>query len=671
MIYFGADYYPEHWPEEWWAEDVRLMAEAGFNVVRLAEFAWSKMEPQDGRFDFDWLDRAIALLAARGIEVVLGTPTASPPPWLMSKQADLYLINEEGVRLPYGNRREYCPNHPLYHEHSQRIVTAMADHYADNPAVIGWQIDNEFGSRCFCDICKSKFHDWLSTRYTSLEELNKKWGTVFWSHIYNEWQEIPVPFSLGTAKTSYSPNPGLALDYYRFMSDSYLIYQKMQIDILRDRCPNHFITHNLMGFKYKFLNYFDMTEDLDFVSWDNYWRTQWDMRDTTDPSGIALNHDAMRGLKKKNFWVMEHQSGSGGWEFVAIPPKPGELRLYTYQSLAHGADGIVYFRWRTCLTGTEQYWHGVLDHHGIPGRRYDEILQVGRELQKFGSVIAGSQIKPQVAIMQSYDSRFAFQIQGNNPRFSYEQHIQDIYREFFDQNIPVDIISERDPLTNYKLVIVPALYVLPQETALNLENFTAAGGAVVFTPRTGVKDETNTVVNMKLPGLVAKLCGVEVDEYVSMPIDGSGKIQFRLPNLKDAFETRVWSDVLESCGAEVIAVYAANYYAGKPAATRNSFGKGSAIYLGAMGGTDYYKAVIRWLLELVDLAPVLDVPAGVEVMERWQGEQQLLFVLNHTNVSQTIELAKSYTDLISDQRKEGAIELAPHDVLILSGGIGG
>ena len=215
MLYFGADYYPEQWPESRWAEDVRLMKEAGFNVVRLAEFAWSKMEPQGGRFDFDWLDRAIVLLAENGISVVLGTPTASPPPWLMSKQDDLYLVNEAGVRLPYGNRREYCPNHPLYHEHSRHIVTAMADHYAAHPAVIGWQIDNEFGSRCFCAICRSKFHEWLRTRYASLDELNEKWGTVFWGHTYTEWGQIPVPFALisaGPTAGSYAPNPGLALD---------------------------------------------------------------------------------------------------------------------------------------------------------------------------------------------------------------------------------------------------------------------------------------------------------------------------------------------------------------------------------------------------------------------------------------------------------------------------
>jgi beta-galactosidase len=670
MLYFGADYYPEHWPESRWAEDVRLMREAGFNVVRLAEFAWSKMEPRDGCFDFDWLDRAIALLADNGIAVVLGTPTASPPPWLMSKQDDLYLVNEAGVRLPYGNRREYCPNHPLYHEHSRRIVTAMADHYAANPAVIGWQIDNEFGARCFCAICRRKFHDWLQAHYDSLDELNEKWGTVFWSHIYTEWAQIPVPFALidaGPKAVTYSPNPGLALDYYRFMSDSYRAYQKMQIDILRDRCPEHFITHNLMGFGYPLLNYYDMTEDLDLVAWDDYWRYQWNMVADVDPVAHALSHDTMRGLKKRNFWVIEQQSGAGGWEMVGVTPKPGELRLWTYESLAHGADGIVYFRWRTARVGTEQYWHGILDHHGVPGRRYEEVAQVGREFRQISAVVAGSSIKARVAIMQSYDSRFAFQIQGNNPRFKYEQHIQDVYRGLYRLNVPVDMISERDSLAGYRVVIVPALHVLPESTAANLEAFAAAGGIVVFTPRTGVKDEANAVVDMQLPGLVARMSGVEVQEYVSMPLDANNRVQFSLPNLEEEFTASVWADVLEPHGAAVVARYADDYYAGKAAVTLNRFGEGRVIYLGTMGDGDYYASVARWVLELAGIRSLLNAPAGVEVAERWQGDQRLLFVLNHSGAAQTITLDGSYTDLVSGERKTGAVELDPYGVLTLVG----
>ena len=660
MIRYGADYYPEHWPEERWSEDAKLMKAAGFNVVRLAEFAWSIMEPQEGRFDFEWLDRAIAVLAKTGIDVVLGTPTASPPPWLMTRQEDLYIVNEDGVRLTYGLRREYCPNNPLYHQYTERIVEEMAEHFKDHSAAIGWQIDNEFGAHCYCEICRKAFHNWLKQRYSNLDELNEKWGTIFWSHVYTDWSQIPTPLKIASPH-----NPGLHLDYKRFMSDTYRAYLKIQIDVIRRHTTEQFITHNLMGFGFNQLDYYHNTADLDFVSWDNYMRHQWDMKAEVDPSLAALSHDMTRGLKKQNFWVMEQQSGGGGWELVAVPPQPGEMRLWAYQSVAHGADGIVYFRWRTCRTGAEQYWHGILDHHGIPGRRYEEAAQMGHELQKIGPKIQGSRIKAQVAIMQSYDTRFAFQVQPNNPNFGYEKHIQEIYAAFYNRNVPVDIVSEKDHLSGFKLVIVPAMYVLLEKTADNLERFAAAGGLVVFTPRTGVKDKANAVINMKLPGLVAKLAGVEVEEYISMPIDEDSQVKFDLPNLKENFTVSVWADVLKPTTSQAAARYSQGYYAGKAAVSINAFGDGQVIYIGTMGDDSFYSSITKWVLELANIKPLLVAPAGIEVTQRWQADQRLLFVLNHNAIAEEISLDNTYTDLITGKTFSGTITIEPREVLIL------
>ncbi len=660
-FYFGADYYPEHWPEERWQIDARLMKSAGFNVVRLAEFAWAKMEHLEGQFDFAWLDQAIKILSAEGMQVVLGTPTASPPPWLMAKQADLFLVRQDGVRLPYGLRREYCPNHPLYRQHTERIVTELSEHYKDNPAVIGWQIDNEFGDRCFCEICRKKFHKWLHNRYQTLDELNAKWGTIFWSHVYNDWSQIPAPLS-----TIPSHNPSLALDYYRFMSDTYREYQKIQVEILRRICPKHFITHNLMGFKYSQLNYYDNSADLDFVSWDNYPRTQWDMHSGIDPARAALSHDTMRGLKKQNFWVMEQQSGGGGWENVAVPPKPGEIRLWTYQAIAHGAEAIVYFRWRTSRTGTEQNCQGILEHHGIPGRRYEEVAQIGRELQQVGEEITSAKLSASIAIMQSYDARFAFQVQPNNPRFSYEKHIQDIYRGFFNNHVNLDIVSENDPLVGYKVVIVPSLYILTASTAETLRIFVENGGIVVFTPRTGVKDNSNIVVNSKLPGLVSRLCGMEIEEYISMPIDQDNMVQFGLPQLEAEFNTSAWAEVLKPDGAEVIARHSEDYYAGKPAATINSFANGRVIYLGFLGDDACYDAIASWIINLAEIEPLLDAPDALEVVERCQDDKKLVLVLNHSDLQQEFFLATPARDLLSGKTLKGKVKLPPFDVIILS-----
>ncbi len=664
-FYFGVDYYPEHWPEERWPEDARMMQAAGFNVVRLAEFAWVKLEPREGCFEFEWLDRAIGILAERGMAIVLGTPTGSPPAWVMAQQPDQFLVDANGVRRTYGLRREYCPSHPLYRQHTARIVTALADHYKDHPAVIGWQIDNELGDRCYCDTCRAEFQRWLQRRYQMLDNLNQKWGTIFWSHTYTAWSQIPMPLTTALPQNPLH-NPGLALDYRRFMSDTYRAYQQLQIDIIRARCPNHFITHNLMGFGYNQLNYYDLAADLDHVSWDIYPRHQWDMSADVDPGKAALSCDVMRGLKKQNYWVMEQQSGGGGWEQLAVPPKPGELRLWTYQAIAHGADAILYFRWRTARVGAEQHWLGILDQHSIPGRRYAEVSQVGQELQKIAARISGSQIKPQAAIMQSYDARFAFQIQPQHPRFSYEAHLQDVYRGFHHLNIPVNVISENDPLTDYKVIVAPALYVLTEQTAARIERFTAAGGIVVFTPRTGVKDEFNTVVDVKLPGLVARLCGIEIEESLAMPPDAHNEVEFDGHGLVGRFSTYALADVIEPAGAEVIARHVQDFYAGRPAATINRFEQGRVIYLGVLGEGAYYDFIARWIADLAGIESLLTTPVGVEVTERWQGEQRMLFVLNHTAQPQPLNLKASFTNLLDDRTLAGEIHIEPFGVLILT-----
>ena len=662
MFYFGVDYYPEHWPEERWPIDAQLMAEAGFNVVRLAEFAWSRMEPEEGHFDFDWLDRAIAILQSHGMHVVLGTPTASPPPWVMSKSSELFRVREDGVRVTFGNRREYCPNHPQYHEYTRSIVTKMAEHYADHPAVIGWQIDNEFGDRCYCSTCAERFQTWLRSRYEALDELNQKWGTVFWSHIYNDWTEIPVPITTGG-----SPNPGLALDFYRFCSDSYVAFQQMQIDILRARCPGHFITHNLMGFGYDRLNYFDLARGLDFVAWDNYPRMQWTMENGVRPSSHALSLDTMRGLKSQNIWVMEQQAGQGGWEMLSVNPRPGELRLWAYQSIAHGADAIVFFRWRTARFGTEQYWHGLLDHDAFPSRRYEEIKRMGAEIQKIGEEILGARVKSQVAMVLSYDSRFAFQIQPNNPRFNYPEHFHQIYRAFHQQHVSIDITAPNSDLSSYQLIIAPALHLVTEAIAENLKRYVQAGGTLIVTQRTGVKDESNTVVDQRLPGLLAELCGVEVEDYDSLSSHMQNSLAFTIPELMNAASVGVGvlCDILKPTSATVIARYMQDYYAGKPAITLNQFGKGKVIYVGAVGDEDLYNTLAGWLLKMTNIQPVFATSENIEVTERWQNDRRLLFLLNHTECQQKVVFDRRYTSLFDHSILEGTFSMAPHDVLIL------
>ncbi len=662
MFYFGVDYYPEHWPESRWDTDAQMMQEAGINVARLAEFAWANLEPSDNTFDFAWLDRAIEVLAQRGIKIVLGTPTASPPPWLWYKIPDIALVDENGLAREYGSRREYSPTNAAYRAHSVRIARAMGEHYAANPHVIGWQIDNEFGDRCYAPGTRLEFQHWLQRLYSSLEELNECWGTRFWSHVYSDWSQIPVP----NRRVHGPHNPSLHLDYLRFMSDVYVDFQQLQVDVLREVCPpEQFITHNFMGFNYPKLNYFDLARSLDLVTWDNYPRGFWIKTPDIAPAPLALGHATMRGLKKQNFWVMEQQSGQGSWDILPPTPRPGEIALWAYQAVAHGADGIVFFRWRTCRFGTEQYWHGILDHDGQGRRRFAEVKAMGEQIAHIGGIIAGSEVRAKAAIVLSYDSRFAFQIQQNNPDFSYERHVGDYFAALHRANIAVDIISPEEDLAPYDLVIAPALYITEIEAVRRFETFTKRGGTLIVTARSGVKDHTNLVVDLPLPGLLAPLCGVEVQEYDSLLSGETRAIRFVTPEIVQSGRAAVWCDILEPTTAEVLARYDEDFYAGQPAVTLNRVGQGNVIYVGTIGDADCVQAIVRYATGLSGVEGLMETPPLVEVTARWQGERRLLFVLNHADSPQQVTLSDRAVDLISQQEQEGCVTLRPKQVMIL------
>lgn len=631
-IYFGVDYYPEHWPQKRWAKDVQLMKEAGINLVRIAEFGWSTIEPEEGSYDFSLYDEIIDLLAQHDIEVVLGTPTATPPAWLIEKHPDILQVNKEGQNNHFGGRRHYCFNNPHYREYTKQIVTKLVEHYTDHDHVIGWQIDNEFGhegsDKCYCEDCQRSFQTWLKEKYGTLEELNQRWGTVFWSQKYSSWQQIPVP-----KKTWTAHNPSLLLDFHRFSSDSMVEYQQIQVDIIREITDQQWVTHNLPALGNS-LNAADLAQDLDFISYDNY--PVWGgLPEPVAPEKTAFSHDLMYGLKNQPYWIMEELIGAQGWDQIGYLPRPNQAKMWTYQALGHGAEAIVYFRWRACRFGTEQFCHGILDHDGKPKRKFAEIEEINQELKELGDDFVTSEQKTKVALYHSFANMWAWQIQPQSTEFDYQQEITKFYRPFFDLNIAVDVRTELEALEQYEVLVLPVLFLTETDKLAPIKEFVEQGGQLILTYRSGVKDRDNIVTADSLPGVFQELAGVEIKEYESLPAGKQNTIAWQ----EDEYQAGVWADLLTATTAEPLAYYKDNFYADTPAITVNQVGAGRVYYIGCSPEVELLQHIYQEIIEPTTVVPIT-TPRGVEVISTSGQKNNYLVILNHTNQKQTVTVSK-------------------------------
>lgn len=615
MLY-GACYYPEHWDRSEWETDVQRMKEAGINVVRMADFAWKKLEPSDGVYDFDWLDEAIELLAENGISTILCTPTAGPPKWLRNK-ADILMRDRYGRKKEWGSRREGCANNPAYREASVRIARKMAEHYKNNENVIAWQIDNEFGchgsARCYCEHCREAFGRWLSERYESIEELNEKWGTAFWSLDFESFEDIILPAYNSCEPENaqvWSHNPSLDLEFDRFSSDSWVAYQKAQIDEIR-KFTDKPVSHNFMG-HFGDLDYYNLAKDLDFVMWDNYPDNQWG---DSEVSYVAMAHEIMRGLKNKNFVVAEEQSGPCGWDHMGMNPEPGQLRLWAYQALAHGGEGILYFRWKVLHYGMEQYWHGIIDHDNVPRRRYEEVKQMGLELPKVAKYFEGKKNDYDVLVYRDYDNIWAHSIKRHQRDFSYTNLVYDYYEANAHFNI-MTAVSNCD-FEKYKVVYMPAYNLVDDGVMEAVEKYVREGGVLVTTYRSGSRDKYNNLNRQTLPGVFKDLAGVIVEEYDPLR---------RETHISGTFTgtAKVWCDVLTPTTAQVLSTYADRHFKRKAAITVNEYGKGKVYYIGC----DLDRKVLHEIVEYVSKdagVRMSEATAGVEIIHR----EDCVILLNH------------------------------------------
>jgi beta-galactosidase len=666
-LLLGVDYYPDQTPENLWEEDARMISEAGLTNVRVAEFAWSLMEPSEGNFEFAWLKRAVDILHKQGIAVILGTPSAAPPPWLTEKYPEVLMINSDGMTVHPGGRRFTCPTNKTYRKLSLAMATEMAKAFAETPGVIGWQIDNEFTlqpfGRCYCKYCREGFQDWSKQKYGTLDTVNQKWGTAFWSQIYTDWKQIPVPLP-----SNAPPNPGLALDYDRYQSHANASFSGEQLVMLRQQCPRHFISTNSVGAPFDTLNVRELFHDLDFVSHDNYpGFAAMFMQGEITPERLAfasaIGHDSMRSVKGgKPYLIMEEQSGKAGQPSFSAQPHPGQLRLWAFQAVAHGAMGVNYFRWDTARFGAEEYWHGLLNHDRSKSPGFAEIVATVKDMKSLGREVLESSYVAETALSFDQDCDWALHIQPGHNKLTYQSQLTDWYGAVAGANTGTDLIHLDEDLSRYKAVFAPVQYVLTQPQAENIRNYVRNGGMFVAGFRLGVKDESSQIVNMPLPGLLRDVMGVTLKDYVPIYSEKVG-VAFEGQLAGPAGEAVLWADLLIPQSATVLAKYTGPYEAA--AITMNSFGKGKAVYIGADLDTTSLNRVLRTLLGISGSKSEFAAPKGVEITRRRAGQREWIFVLNHAPESQKLSLPGKFKSVLGQEHLDGTLALKEYEVVVL------
>ncbi len=655
-IFLGAAYYPEHWPRERWPEDIRLMKEAGLNVVRMAEFAWAKMEPSDSDYQFKWLEQVIRLLENTGIQTVLGTPTAAPPAWLVKAHPEILLMEANGRRTFSGARCHFCANSEIYLQYTRRIAGRMAEQFGKNPAVIGWQIDNEYNRVCFCPDCRKKFQSFLEKRYGTLDNLNARWTTQYWSQVYDDWSEIELP-----TDPMNPQNPGLRLEFQRFQTKTWDNYQKIQLEAIRPHLAEGvWVTHNFMGW-FGGYDHYPLSADLDMAAWDYYVGTG-----HHEHLGQGIVHDLTRGFKRKNFWVMETQPGTVNWSGINNPLYKWEGRTMAWQAIAHGADGVVYWQWRSALGGQEQYHGTLVDQSGQPRPFYQEVQVLGREFAKASELVAGSTVKARVALLNDYESRWSVEWQRQHKDFDYVAYFNQFARPLAAHGINLDVLSADEPLTGYRVVIAPALLILDDKRVEHLKDFVERGGHLILTARCGMKDRYNTLLPSRQPGPLAELAGVEVEEYFAL--DETVPVKGHL--FSNGF-ARIWAERLKVTDERSVVV-AAQYKASngwldnQPAITVRAYRYGLVYYAGAYLDEHSQSIWLKHVLKNADLVK-FKLPAGVELRTRTRPDgQELHFIINHERASKKLQLPWKAHDHLSGQDVENEFTLAPYSVVILT-----
>lgn len=652
-LWMGAAWYPEQWPEQRWDKDLALMQAAGVNVVRVGEFAWSSLEPTEGNYDFDWLERATRLAQKHHIFIVIGTPTDAPPAWLTSKYPQVLRVDGDGRRAEHGNRRQFSYSSSLYRKFCRDIASRLAQRFGHDPDVIGWQIDNEYSDESFDPDTRKMFQDWLQQRYKTLDALNTAWTTTYWSQTYTAWNQIPL--------NDKSGNPGWMLDHKRFVTATWVSYQQNQIDAIRPYVnPRQFITTNIGGLGWSDnWDHYAITRPLDIAAWDPYVG-----EGHLDFYRHGAVSDYVRGWKRQDFWVMETQPGFVNWAPVNNALYKGEVRAMAWESVGYGADAVLYWQWRSALNGQEQYHGALVGPDGEPLPLYSEVAQIGREFEAASAAIADTTPQSDVAIITTYDSRWAIDFQPHNKLYDQLAVLLDYYRPLDDLTHSVDVVNAYAPLDRYKVVFAPSLNVIPADLAQHLTDYVRNGGHLVLGPRSGMKDQFNRLNIQRQPGPLVGVLGGRVEQFYALdqPLAVLGSI--------GSGTASIWGETLsvQSPSAKILLKYGKNrtWLSGEPAAITNSYGKGSITYLGTLPDPALMRRfVVRELHDAHVAALFPPLPSDVELMRRVGKSHAIFILINHGPGNRVVRLPAMMHDILQGGRDVRTVHLATQGVAVL------
>lgn len=625
-MYLGVDYYPEHWDINMIGEDLDRIKEMGSNIIRIGEFAWHMMETKEGEFDFSFFDMVIEKAKSKNIKVMFGTPTATFPAWLAKKEPSILSEDVNQNKRVFGGRRQYCFNSEIYKDYAKKIVEKLINHYKEEEQIISWQIDNEFGHEgsdmCYCNQCHKEFQKFLENKYEEIENLNKTYGTIFWGQTYNHFDEIPIPKPTITVH-----NPSFKLDWARFRSHSINSFAKLQTNIVNElKGKNQTVTHNLPGgFFDKAYDQNVLAEKLDFISYDNY--PVWGgLKEPIEAAEIALNHDYVRGLKNKNYWIVEELMGAQGHDVIGYLPRPNQAKMWAYQAMAHGCENMLFFRWRGMTRGAEQFCYGIIDSDNKEKRKYEEVKEFMKDIKNHEKII-NSKIESDIGVLYDFDNTWSWKGQKQSIKFNFTNEILRLYRPFYNLNTNIDVIDIKNNFEKYKVLALPVMQIIDEDLQKRLEKFADNGGTIIFSFRAGIKDKNNNLYfGLENPGLISELAGITIDESESLVED----VEIIPKDNKEKYKASVWRDIIRPNTAEVLYKYNDKFYDDKAAITRNKYGKGCVYYIGTGANEDVLDELYRDIIK--DQAiEYIDSPKGLELYMRKYKNKKYLFINNHTD----------------------------------------